>query len=61
VGLVRSGLMQRVLDFLAWLSYVVPAAVTPISAGYKRRIVSKYGVYPEKVCCYVFRGFGFGL
>ena len=49
LGLVRSRLIRKVLDFLAWLSYVVPVAVTPISAGYKRRIVSKYGVYPEKV------------
>ncbi|MCK4482748.1 glycosyltransferase family 4 protein, partial [Candidatus Bathyarchaeota archaeon] len=49
LGIVRSGLMRKVLDFLAWLSYVVPAAVTPISAGYKRRIVSKYGVCAEKV------------
>jgi len=37
------------IDFLAWLSYVVPAAVTPISAGYKRRIVAKYGVSSRKV------------
>ena len=49
LGLVRSRLIRTVLDFLAWLSYVVPAAVTPISAGYKRRIVSKYGVCAEKV------------
>ena len=49
LGLVRSGLMRKMLDFLAWLSYVVPAAVTPISAGYKRRIVSKYGVSSRKV------------
>jgi len=34
---------------LVWLSYSVPAAVTPISEGYKRFIVSKYGVSPEKV------------
>ena len=49
LGLVRSALMRKTLDFLAWLSYVVPAAITPISQGYKRRIVEKYGVHPEKV------------
>lgn len=48
-GIVRSRLMRKVLDYLAWLSYVVPAAVTPISAGYKRRIVKKYGVCAEKI------------
>ena len=49
LGLVRSKLMRKTLDFLAWLSYVVPAAVTPISAGYKRRIVQKYNVCAEKI------------
>ncbi len=48
-GLVRNRLMQKVLDFLAWLSYAVPVSITPISAGYKRRIVKKYGVSAEKV------------
>lgn len=49
LGLVRSGLMRKFLDFLAWLSYVVPAAITPISYGYKRKIVERYGVCTEKI------------
>jgi len=49
LGLVRSKLMRILLDFLAKLSYVVPAAITPISAGYKREIVKKYGVDAEKI------------
>jgi colanic acid biosynthesis glycosyl transferase WcaI len=49
LGYVKSKPARKVLDFLAWLSYVVPAAITPISEGYKRCIVSKYGVSPEKV------------
>ena len=49
LGLVRSTLMRRLLDFLAMLSYVVPSAITPISAGYKRKIVDKYGVSGKKV------------
>ena len=49
LGLVRSKLMRKVLDFLAWFSYVVPAAITPISGGYKRRLVQKYDVCPEKI------------
>jgi len=49
LGYVKSKLARKVLDFLAWLSYVVPDAITPISAGYKRSIVSKYGVPLEKV------------
>jgi colanic acid biosynthesis glycosyl transferase WcaI len=49
LGIVRSRLMRKMLNFLAWLSYVVPAAITPISHGYKRRIVEKYGIRAEKV------------
>ncbi|MDI6847452.1 MAG: glycosyltransferase family 4 protein [Candidatus Bathyarchaeia archaeon] len=49
LGYVKSKFARKMLDFLAWLSYVVPAAITPISHGYKRWIVVKYGVSPEKV------------
>jgi colanic acid biosynthesis glycosyl transferase WcaI len=49
LGLVKSGLMKKLLDFLAWLSYAVPAAITPISAGYKRMIMEKYNVCREKI------------
>ena len=49
LGIVRSRLMQRILDFLAWVSYVVPAAITPISAGYKRMIVEKYRISADKI------------
>lgn len=49
LGYVKSKFAQKVLDFLAWLSYAVPAAITPISAGYKRSIVSTYGISPDKV------------
>jgi glycosyltransferase involved in cell wall biosynthesis len=49
LGLVKSKIVRRLLDFLAWLSYVVPAAITPVSKGYKRIIVAKYGVDPDRV------------
>jgi colanic acid biosynthesis glycosyl transferase WcaI len=49
LGLVKSRLLKMLLDFLAYLSYVVPAAVTPISSAYKRRIIKKYGVRAEKI------------
>lgn len=49
LGYVKSKLAQKILDFMAWLSYTVPAAITPISEGYKRSIVAKYGVNPEKI------------
>ncbi|WGM90396.1 MAG: glycosyltransferase family 4 protein [Candidatus Bathyarchaeum tardum] len=49
LGYVKSKFAQKILDFLAWLSYAVPAAITPISEGYKRTIVTKYGISSEKV------------
>ncbi len=49
LGVVESRLMRMLLDFIAKLSYVVSAAITPISAGYKRRIVEKYGIREDKI------------
>lgn len=49
LGYVKSRLAMKLLDFMAWLSYVVPAAITPISHGYKRRIIEKYRIHAEKV------------
>jgi glycosyltransferase involved in cell wall biosynthesis len=49
LGYVKSKFAQKILDFLAWLSYVVPIVITPISEGYKRTIVTKYGISSEKL------------
>lgn len=49
LGIVRSRMMHALLDFIAWLSYVVPAAVTPISVGYKNKIVEKYKIDARKI------------
>jgi len=49
MGLVKSTVLKKILDFLAWLSYTVPEAITPISAGYKGWITEKYGVSAEKI------------
>ncbi|MFA5364140.1 MAG: glycosyltransferase family 4 protein [Candidatus Bathyarchaeia archaeon] len=49
LGYVKSKFVKKLLDFFAWLSYAVPAAITPISEGYKQNIISKYGVSPEKI------------
>ena len=49
LGYVKTKLARKALDFMAWLSYVVPSAITPISEGYKRLIISKYGIPSEKI------------
>jgi len=47
MGIVKSKFMRMLLDFLARLSYVVPAAITPISSAYKLRIVEKQFYCPN--------------
>jgi colanic acid biosynthesis glycosyl transferase WcaI len=49
LGYVKSKFARKILDFLAWLSYSVPAAVTSISEGYKRIIITKYAISPNKI------------
>lgn len=49
LGLVKSKVLKRLLDFLAWLSYSVSVAITPISPGYKRKIMNKYKISGEKI------------
>ncbi len=49
MNLVKSHILKKLLDFMAWLSYSLPVAITPISPGYKRRIVEKYGIKKEKI------------
>jgi len=49
LGLVKSKLLRLLLDFLAWLSYSVSVAVTPISPGYKRKIMEKYKIDGRKI------------
>jgi glycosyltransferase involved in cell wall biosynthesis len=49
LGYVKSKFARKMLDLIAWLSYVVPVAITPISEGYKSLIISKYGIPKDKV------------
>jgi glycosyltransferase involved in cell wall biosynthesis len=49
LGYVKSRIVSKVLNFTAWLSYVIPVAITPISEGYKHVIVAKYGVPSAKI------------
>ena len=49
LGYVKSKFAKKLLDFFAWASYTFPVAITPISYGYKRSIIGKYGICPDKV------------
>jgi glycosyltransferase involved in cell wall biosynthesis len=49
LGLVKSSLIRRFLDFSALLSYSIPTAITPISESYKTFINKKYCINPKKI------------
>ena len=49
LGIVKSRILRRLLDGIARLSYIVPAAITPISSAHKSRIVEKYKVGKNKI------------
>ena len=49
LGIVKSRPMRKMLDFLGKLSYAIPAAITPISPAYKKRIVEKYSIEAKKI------------
>lgn len=49
MNLVKSNILKKLLDFMAWLSYTLPLAITPISSSYKQRIIKKYKVKNEKI------------
>lgn len=49
LGYVRSDFCKKILDVLAWFSYILPTAITPISDGYKDSIITKYHIPPEKI------------
>jgi glycosyltransferase involved in cell wall biosynthesis len=49
MGLVKSSILRKMLNLLAWFSYNVPKAITPISEGYKSSIVAKYGLSSNKL------------
>lgn len=49
LGYVKSKSAKKILNLFAQLSYVVPAAITPISEGYKKHIITVYGVDSKKI------------
>jgi len=49
LGIVKSRLFKRILDWLAGYSYSVSVAVTPISRSYLQTLTSKYGVSADKI------------
>ena len=49
LGIVKSSLMKKILDYFARKSYEIPAILIPISHGYVPTLVNKYKIPPEKI------------
>ena len=49
LGIVKSAILKRALDFLAKISYKIPAMIIPISDGYVKTLVKKYQIPREKI------------
>jgi len=49
LGLVKSKLLKKLLDYLAGLSYHKAIAVVPVSEGYVPTLVTKYNLPKEKI------------
>jgi colanic acid biosynthesis glycosyl transferase WcaI len=47
--LVKSKFIRKIIDIMAWLSYSVPVAVTPISQAYIPKIIERYRIRKEKI------------
>lgn len=49
MGIVKSSILKRILNFAAKLSYRIPAAVIPVSKGYVETISTKYGISENNI------------
>jgi glycosyltransferase involved in cell wall biosynthesis len=49
LGIVRSDLIKKPLEFLAKLSYRYSSFLIPVSAGYVKTLVDKYGIPRDKI------------
>jgi len=49
LGIVKSSLFKRVLDFAAKMSYRFSCAITAVSEGYIQTLITKYHIAKEKI------------
>jgi glycosyltransferase involved in cell wall biosynthesis len=49
LGIVKSRIIKRVLDFIACLSYRIPVAIIVVSPGYVETLITKYNVPQQKI------------
>ncbi|MFX0184210.1 MAG: glycosyltransferase family 4 protein [Candidatus Hodarchaeota archaeon] len=49
LGLIKSGIIKPILDFISKVSYLVADGVTSISAGYLRVLKKQYGLTDDRL------------
>jgi len=49
LGMLKSGLLKMLGEFIAKISYATASAITPVSPGYLNTIIGKYEVEPKKL------------
>jgi len=49
LGLIRSRVVRRMIDFISKMTYKLPSALTPISPSYASFIMDKYKVNPNRI------------
>jgi len=49
LGIVKSSLAKRILNYITKITYQVPCAIIPVSEGYVNTIIKKYNVPPNKI------------
>src|SRR5919197_2589268 len=49
LGIIKSPIFKRILDFIASISYRIPVAIIPVSHGYVQTLIKKYKVPQQKI------------
>jgi glycosyltransferase involved in cell wall biosynthesis len=49
LGIIKSPIFKRILDFIASISYRIPVAIIPVSHGYVQTLIKKYNIPQQKI------------
>ena len=49
LGIIRSRMFRKILDWVTKMSYDVPVAITPVNSSYVPTLTDKYHVPPHKI------------
>lgn len=49
LGLIKSSLIKKILNFISKILYIIPKAITPISLSYKKFLITNYKINSNKI------------